>query len=143
MKKAITFLAVMALAVTILVSNFSLHTVKADAHVARIVAQANLTGQTTDVATVASITVPTGGANYRVTVSDVSTTAGTIGGEVVVSYTSDLTSFNTSMPFTGPWPLHAPMEFHAVGGTSVSIATMDSQTGGAQTYNLYVTIEEL
>lgn len=139
-KKVTMFLAVMAMAVTALISNFNMRIVRADAHVPRIVAHVSLSGQTADSSSVAVITVPTGGADYRVSMLGV-TTAGSPSGIGTIVYTDDNGSQTANVAafsaITGKIN-----QIHAASG-SLTIATVGTQDGGSTTYNFYLAVEEL
>jgi hypothetical protein len=121
-----------------------LHHVGASANVARIVAHDSVVGQTADVATISSVTVPSGGADYRVSLVGVMTAGVANAGQMHVDYTDDVGSQVVVIAIDGGSP--GTFAIHAASGTVVvsSFCTQNACAGsGAHTYNVYATIEEL
>ncbi len=123
--------------------------VSASAKVARIVADDAVIGQTSDVATVSSVTVPGGGANYRVAALSAVTSGAGNSGQIHLDYTDDVgaqtvvISMSTDPTFSAT---SSTLSIHAASGTVVvsAFCTQNACAGaGAHTYNLYSVIEEL
>ncbi len=148
--KTVRFALILALAAAM---GWAVHSmpVSADAHTPRIVAHDSVTGRTTDDAAVSSVTVPSGGADYRVTAIS-AVTAGTTGvsaGEIDVTWTDDLGSQTASVTIVnspGLPVVNGTFAIHAASGTVVvsTSCTQNACNGhGAHTYNVYSTVEEL
>lgn len=120
--------------------------VSADARTPRIVAHDSLVGQTADVATISSVTVPVGGADYRVAVMPVLTAGAGNAGQVHIDYTDDLGAQTSVIAINGYTAGTNTVSIHAASG-SVIVSTFCTQNAcagsGAHTYNMYAVIEEL
>lgn len=140
-KKHLSLLAVILALAGVLYLSQSSTVAASSPHVPGIVAHQSLVGQTADITPIL-ISVPSGGADYRITINEV-TTVGNTQGTVLIDYTGDLGAIEPAFSMgTESTVAHPAAVIHAVSGT-LAISNVDTQTGGAQTYNLYVTVEEL
>lgn len=134
-------LTVVLLATLLYVSGSS--PVQADSHVARIVVNQALTGQTTDLSPAATLTSLSGGANYRVSVYP-EITAGASAGSITIDFTDATGAQQRSFGLNQSGG-NLPQTYfvHSASSTTLSVSTISTQTSGGCTYNLYVVIEEI
>jgi hypothetical protein len=116
--------------------------VSASANVARIVEHESFTGQTANLSSAASVTVPSGGADYRISFYPTHISGGSAG-LIGLAYTDDAGTQNTELTMNGTILFGNYVAIvHAASG-NLTVFTTGTQDAGAQTYNFYVTIEEL
>lgn len=141
MKQKYVTLTIVALTVVVLAVYLPIYnTVAADSRVARIVDHQSLTGQNADLSPAATVSVPSGGSDYLITLY-ATKTAGNTAGAVTVDYTDDAGIQQDSMAISGL--SQKSFVVHAASSTTLSISTINTQTGGGQTYSLYTVIQEM
>lgn len=108
--------------------------------VPRIVAHESFNGQTSDLSPAVTLTAPAAGTDYRVSLY-ATPVSGSPTGSVTIDFTDAAGSQELALGIGTA--SQKTSVIHAASSTSVSVSTTGTQSGGAFTYDLFVTIEEL
>lgn len=136
-----------ALIVTILalLAGYMFHTVPVAAsspHVPGIDFHQSLEQQTADLSNIVTITAPTGGADYRISLYG-NTVSGTNPGVLAVNYDDGITPEPTDECAIALAPFGSKTCLvHVAAGRTLVVSSQNTQNVGPVTYNAYVTIEE-